>query len=144
MSVISKIGQFFGGAGGGIVEGVASAIDKFVETPEEKKAAEILMLGIKQNPMKWQNEINKISAAHRSTFVAGWRPAIGWILAVSIGMYYIPQFALASIIWWKLSWASSTLVAYPIASISGLTELLVGMLGLAGFRTFEKKTGVSR
>ena len=35
MSVISKIGQFFGGAGGGIVEGVASAIDKFVETPEE-------------------------------------------------------------------------------------------------------------
>ena len=144
MSIISKIGALFGGGLNEIATGVADVVDHFVETKEEKEAAAVLRLSIEQNPMKWQNEINKISAGHRSAFVAWWRPFVGWVLGISLAMYYIPQFALASIIWWKLSWASSTLVAYPIASISGLTELLVAILGLAGFRSFEKKTGVSR
>lgn len=144
MGVISKIGELLGGAGGGLVGGIADAIDKFVQTPEEKQAAEILKKKIEQEPQKWQVEINKISAAHRSTFVAGWRPFIGWVLGISLAAFYIPQFVLASIIWVKLSWAAAALVPYPVTSIAGLTELLIGMLGLGTLRTFEKKTGISR
>ena len=35
-----------------------------------------------------QIEVNKIEAAHPSIFVAGWRPAIGWISAAGIGWQF--------------------------------------------------------
>jgi roadblock/LC7 domain-containing protein len=38
-----------------------------------------------------QVEVNKIEAAHSSVFVAGWRPAIGWVCAAAMALYYIPM-----------------------------------------------------
>jgi len=144
MGIGKIIGDIFGSGAGGIVDGVAGAIDRFIETPEEKEAAAILRKKIEQEPAKWQAEINKISAAHRSVFVAGWRPFIGWVLGISLACFYIPQFVLAAIIWVKLSWAASALVAYPIASITGLTQLLYAMLGLGAMRTYEKTKNLTR
>ena len=34
-----------------------------------------------QELAKAQIEVNKTEAAHKSLFVAGWRPAVGWISA---------------------------------------------------------------
>ena len=60
--------------GSGIVsaaEGVANIIDRFVETDEEKQAAEIIKAKMMMQPSLAQIELNKIEAGHRSIFVAG-------------------------------------------------------------------------
>ncbi len=146
--MLGKIREFFGmGAAKavtGTVEGIANVFDKFIETPDEKTAAKTLLIRMAQRPGELQVELNKIGAAHRSMFVAGWRPYIGWVLGTALAMYYLPQFAMASILWVRLSWAASELVPYPISDISGLTQLVYGMLGLAGLRTIEKAQGLTK
>ena len=37
-----------------------------------------------QELAKGQLEVNKTEAAHKSLFVAGWRPAIGWICGLAL------------------------------------------------------------
>jgi len=131
MGFLSKI---IGGSIGEAADGVANAIDRFVETPEEKSAAEILKTKIGQDPQKWQIELNKIEAAHRSIFVAGWRPAIGWICACCLA--------------W--GWIIGPVVHFifperPVLTIqvAEAIPLVLALLGVAGMRSYEKKKGVS-
>ena len=36
-----------------------------------------------------QSEINKVEAQHRSVFVSGWRPFIGWVSGFAFAFHYI-------------------------------------------------------
>ena len=99
---------------------------------------------IAQAPTMVQNEINKIEAQHRSPFVAGWRPFIGWVCGVSLGVFYIPQFAIASYLWTKMCLAGGELVPYPDVNSDSLFELVMGMLGMAVLRTVEKRMGKTK
>ena len=87
-----------------------------------------------------QLEVNKVEAAHKSMFVAGWRPAVGWICATALGynfvIYPVMKFAVV------VSMAAPP--ELPVMDTSELMTLLLGMLGLAGYRTYEKRQGVSR
>ena len=132
------------------VEGVANVIDKFVETDDERRAAETLLAKMAQRPGELQVELNKIEAGSRSIFVAGWRPAIGWVCATSLGIYYIPQFLVAQYVWVQSfliscvdTNAECVVPAFPV-EINGLMELIIGMLGLAGLRTVEKAMGKTK
>ena len=122
------------------VGALGNVIDQFTESPEEKRLAEQIMLRIQQRPYLAQVELNKIEAQSRSWFNSGWRPFIGWVLGVSLALYFIPKFALAAFLWVKLCLAKNALLPYPV-SLDQLIELLGGMLGLALIRTREKNTG---
>jgi len=74
-----------------------------------------------------QAETNKVEAAHPSVFVAGWRPFIGW----SSGCAFI----YSAII--------SPLFGTPPADLGFVQTILMGMLGIAGMRTFEKVKDVA-
>ncbi len=116
-----------------IATGVADIVDRFIETPDEKRmAAEAITKG--------QNEINALYAGHRSTFVAGARPAILWVCAISLFFFFVPQYMLAAVLWVKASWVAQTIQPYPV-SAEGLLELTGALLGLAGLRTIEKISG---
>tara|TARA_Y100001937_G_scaffold118878_1_gene173817 strand:+ start:142 stop:546 length:405 start_codon:yes stop_codon:yes gene_type:complete len=86
-----------------------------------------------------QLDINKTEAAHRSTFVAGWRPFIGWSCGVALCWSYvfmpITQFIMAQ---------TGYLVELPAMDMSEMMPVLMGMLGLGGLRSFEKYKGVSK
>lgn len=86
-----------------------------------------------------QLEINKTEAAHKSIFVAGWRPFIGWVCGVALAWsfvgYPICEFVVALV---------GVSVDLPTVQTESLFELVLGMLGLGGLRTFEKMKGVSR
>jgi hypothetical protein len=86
-----------------------------------------------------QREINKAEAQSASLFVAGWRPAIGWVCALALGFQYLlrPLFGWASGVWWP------QLPALPGLD-TNLWELMFGMLGLGGLRSFEKAKGVAK
>lgn len=80
-----------------------------------------------------QLEVNKVEAAHQSLFVAGWRPFIGWVCGAALAY----QFVIRPIVTWAVP-----SMGYTIAEMPGLDdnlwELLTGMLGLGGLRTYEK------
>jgi hypothetical protein len=79
--------------------------------------------------VKVQSEINKMEAQHRSVFVAGWRPFIGWICGVALLYNFIIRDVIA--------WASPNIMP-PAIQMDQLITILLGMLGLGGLRTFEK------
>jgi hypothetical protein len=105
---------------------------------DERNAAKAVMQKLAQHPSELQVELNKVEATNRSIFVAGWRPWIGWVCGMALFTYYIPQYLMASILWTMTCWKTGSLVAYPITDIKDLTQLLIGMLGLATLRTTEK------
>tara|TARA_Y100000401_G_C8236099_1_gene180619 strand:- start:17 stop:424 length:408 start_codon:yes stop_codon:yes gene_type:complete len=86
-----------------------------------------------------QLDINKQEAAHRSIFVAGWRPFIGWACGFALAWTYVVtpilNFILAQ---------TGHLVDLPAMDMSQMMPVLMGMLGLGGLRTFEKYKNVSK
>jgi hypothetical protein len=79
-----------------------------------------------------QLEVAKQQAAHKSMFVAGARPAIMWICGLGLGYNVLIHPILD--IWFTMPEVNSELL-YPT---------LMGMLGLGGMRSFEKRNGVAR
>jgi hypothetical protein len=83
--------------------------------------------------------INKQEAAHRSIFVAGWRPFIGWTCGVALAYTYVIQ----PILIFGLGQAGH-LVSLPTMDIGEMMPVLMGILGLGGLRTFEKYKGMAK
>ena len=86
-----------------------------------------------------QTEINKVEAGHRSLFVAGWRPCIGWICASSLGFNFI----LAPCLEWYIAFAQLD-ITLPTISLNELYPVILGMLGLGFARSYEKIKNVSK
>jgi len=86
-----------------------------------------------------QLEVNKAEAVHKSMFVAGWRPFVGWVCGVSL-LYH---FLLSPLMVFIFTIAGVE-VLLPEFEFSQLSSILMGMLGLGGLRTFEKMKGVNR
>ena len=86
-----------------------------------------------------QVEVNKIEAGHGSVFVAGWRPAIGWVCAAALAWAFI----VAPIASWGMA-VFGLRETLPAIGTDNLFELVLAMLGMGGLRTFEKLRGVAR
>lgn len=86
-----------------------------------------------------QLDANRAEAASPSAFTSGWRPAIGWVCGAALGMQYIARPLVA--------WVG-IVTGHPLPELPGiddnLWELMLGLLGLGGLRTFEKTRGVAR
>lgn len=85
-------------------------------------------------------ETNKTEAGHRSIFVAGWRPFIGWVCGGAFAWHYLGQPAMV----FGLSAAGLEVPVLPAFDIGELMTILMGMLGMGALRTYEKKSGVAR
>lgn len=85
-----------------------------------------------------QSDVDKVEAANSSTFVAGWRPAVGWVCAAALALIYIvgPFF-----VWATALFGHPT--PFPTLDVSQLMTLLVGMLGMGVLRTVDKVQGVA-
>jgi hypothetical protein len=81
-----------------------------------------------------QVELNAKEAQHHSMFVAGWRPFLGWICGLGFAM----NFLVAPVGTFIAATAGYPEVTFPQADVSTMMPILLGMLGLGGFRTFEK------
>jgi len=83
-----------------------------------------------QKLIELQGEINKIEAQHRTIFVAGWRPFIGWVCGFALAYNFVLRDLLI--------WLVGPETAPPALQMEHLMTVLIGMLGLGGMRTFEK------
>lgn len=91
-----------------------------------------------------QLEINKEEAKHTSVLVAGWRPAIGWVCAISLGVYYIPRFLIGMAIWAYLSVHSMVMLPLPEMGVADIIGLVTVLLGSSFLRSREKEKGIAR
>ncbi len=138
---------------GPILESVGKLADNLFTSDKERLDAEIEMrrIGIEAAKidaglLAGQQEINKVEATHASLFVAGWRPAVGWVSVAALAYQFI-AYPLLTWAWaWMQSagWVAPGLQPPPLLDVEALMVLLTGMLGIAGARTFEKVKGVAR
>lgn len=125
----------FGNSGGnvlrGAIEGITGGARDLREaiTGEEHK---LKLAEIEAAGMRMQAEINKIEAGSSSFFDRGWRPFLGWSIGISIMYNYAARPIIMGITGNDL----------PPVDTQALMPIIVGMLGLAGYRTFEKTQGI--
>jgi len=135
-------GKIFNVGGAGIaapIEAIGGLIDDIHTSKEEKDAAKIVMERLRQEPGKVQATINAIEAQHRSIFVAGWRPYIGWVCGFALAYIWLVRPIFADVL---------SLVGFPLSeleiSTSDVILLLGPLLGLGTLRTSEKLGKVSK
>ena len=117
------------------VTAIGNIADNLFTSKDEKLSHQEVRMRIAQNPQMWQIELNKIEAQHRSIFVAGWRPFIGWVCGLGV----LNMMLINPWIQWITGQVGPTLPADTIM------QLTLGMLGLLGtMRTVEKIKGKSK
>jgi hypothetical protein len=117
-------------------------IDRVWPDPEKAAAAKLELLKMQQSGelaiIAGQLEINKVEAANPSVFVSGWRPFIGWVC----GSGFAIQFVIGPMAEWGSALYGNP-VKFPQMDVGTMMPLLIGMLGLSGYRTAEKINGVA-
>ena len=116
------------------IDAIGSALDKVLTSDEERLKAQFALERLRQHPAELQAALNKLEAKHRSLFVAGWRPCIGWIGA--LGLANVCLFNP-----W-LQWLTG--LSGPILPAESLMELVIALLGLGTLRTVEKMGGKAK
>jgi len=126
----------------GIDDAIAAGLkvlDKFIPDPEAKAKAESELRGALLAWDQGQMAVNAAEAANDNAYVAGWRPFVGWVCGSALAYQYIVT---------PLACWFSAIAGYDMPTPPPLDEvlwqLLFGMLGMGGLRTFEKIKGVSR
>lgn len=127
---------------GDVVEKTGSALDSLFTSDEERLNAKEIMARIKQKPSEWAHELNVINAKSSSWFNSGWRPALGWVGAIGMFVFFIPQYVMATILWVNINWGAEKLTDYPV-SADGLWQLVALLIGGKVLRTIEKGKGVA-
>lgn len=124
---------------GTVIESVGKVASDLITTDKERMDMALREKELDQRPVLAQIEVNKTEAQHASLFVAGWRPALGWVCGAGFAYQYVVRPLLP----WVLTVFGVDGVP-PLPSLDGsLMELTFGMLGLGALRTFEKSKGVA-
>ena len=119
---------------GEVIKDVREAITgEAIEDPTKKAEIELKLRELEQAINLGQIEINKAEASNANWFVAGWRPAIGWVGAFALGYTYI----ISPLIDWACALANLH-IATPRPDMGMLFNLILAMLGFGGMRTYEK------
>ena len=137
---------------GSIIEGVGKVAGDLYTTDKERlqMALEDRKLDLEEKKIDQETdlaqvEVNKIEAASSSTFVSGWRPAVGWVGV--LGLAY--QFLGYRLMQWGWAFGQGMdiipkgLNPPPDLDVEQLMTLLAGLLGFGGMRSFEKSKGVA-
>jgi hypothetical protein len=114
-------------------------LDKFIPDPEAKAKAEA---ELRSSLMAWdvaQTEINRAEALHKSIFISGWRPFIGWTCGVAFAYHFV----VSPLIVFAMN-VSGKMIDLPVFPMETLLTVLMGMLGFGGLRTFEKMRGLTK
>ena len=121
-------------ASGKVVAEVGKAIDSIFTSDDERLSHQEIMIKLENAPHEVMGKLSIIEAQHRSIFVAGWRPMVGWICALGIGFAFIGNPLLER-------YTEGNAVDVPLDMI---LELVLAMLGMGALRTVEKVKGITK
>jgi len=110
-----------------------AAADAKIKVMEMAQRGELAQLDADLKMATGQIEVNRVEAAHQSLFVAGWRPAIGWVCGAAFAFKFVVGPSVVVL----MAMAGHPIVL-PEFDFSEMSTILLGMLGLGGLRTVEK------
>ena len=141
MGWISKLtGGLLGGNVPETVTAVADGLNGLFTSDDERLTHKEVMERLEQQPDQAQMAVNAVEARHRSIFVAGWRPFVGWVCGMALAYQYLVHPILS----WIVTIYVDTPVYPPEIDLATMMPVLLGMLGLGGLRTAEKIKKVSK
>lgn len=118
---------------------------------ELKQKGELAFLDADVQLLTGQLEINKMEAQHGGRFKGGWRPFIGWVCGLAFAYHFIVRDFIVSIVQVATFYAGdvnpetgAVIGVFPVSLLpqldtATLMTILMGMLGLGGLRTYEKR-----
>ena len=115
---------------GSLVGPVTGILDKFIEDKDQKNklAHEIATIAEKQAHELALAQIEVLKEdAKGNWFQSSWRPLIGWICGLSLGINYMVS-----------PIAHGFGISIPQADMSVMMPLMFGMLGIGGMMSFDK------
>lgn len=127
-----------------MVTTIGQIVNKFVPDRDAqiKLQAELQqqLIQIEAEAAKSQAEINQVEAGSSNLFVAGWRPCVGWVCATAFAWQFVVQ------PFFSFAYTLYTHQPAPVVALDhdALNTVLFGLLGLGGFRTWEKIKGASK
>ena len=113
-----------------LIEPVSGLLGKVIQDKDQaaKLAHEIATMSDKHAQELAMAQLEILKADAKGNWLqASWRPLIGWICGISLGINYM----VAPI-------AMGFGVVIPQADMSVMMPLLLGMLGISGMRSFDK------
>ena len=132
----------------GLFSAAQSLIERFFPDPEKKAAAQLELLKMQQSGdlaqlaaetdlAKLQIQTNIEEAKSTNWFVAGWRPAIGWVCGAGLAYAALvePFARFAAKVWFGYGGE------FPVIDTDLTLQILMGMLGLGAMRSVEKVKG---
>ena len=127
-----------------LIAPITGLLDKFIPDADlkNKLAHQVATMAEThaQELAKGQLEINKAEAQHKSIFVAGWRPFIGWTCGIALCWHFV----LAPVTIFVCAYLNVVIPELPTFDMGSLMTVLMGMLGLGGLRSFEKYKGLTK
>lgn len=126
----------------GLVRDVLDGADELFTSDEERGRLELAVLKVLNQPHILQAMTNIEEAKHPSIFVAGWRPALGWLCVVLLAYAWIGRDILIVML---LLGGQYEIVSYlPEIDFAQLMTLVLALLGLGAYRSYERVKGVAR
>lgn len=112
---------------------VSDGLDKLFTSDKERAEAKITLERLRQQPQLMQAAINANEASNKNMFVAGWRPFIGWVCGCGLAYEFLLRpFGVA---------LGLNMLNLDISSLMGL---VISMLGLGAYRSFDKINGTTK
>jgi hypothetical protein len=121
-----------------VIPMVGSLLEKYIPDPQARQKELDAIIAAATAADQAQAAIDQQEAQSSSLFIAGWRPFIGWVCGSAFAFYFI---AAPLIVF--LGGMFGKLIPLPHFDMETLMPVLLGMLGLGGFRTLEKIKGVA-
>lgn len=103
---------------------------------ELTQAGEFKELEAELEKARLQVGVNTAEAQSGSNFRGGWRPFIGWVCGLGLAYAVLLQPLITGVI--QATVPSMQSFVMPDVQTDALMALLFGMLGLGGYRTYEK------
>ena len=129
---------------GSVIKAGGQVLDNLFTSDEERATAKLKDKALDLQVVSGQLAINRAEAEHKSIFVAGWRPFIGWVGGCALAY----KFIFYSLICWfwavarAKGWIGANIPIPPDVDASQLYPIILGLLGLGGMRSYEGIKGV--
>ncbi len=130
---------------GSAITGIGEVADNLFTSDEERLQMAIEDKKIDAGLMQSQSAVNLASAKHKSTFVAGARPAVIWVGAAAMAYQFILHPLLAW--YWTMLQAlglmEAGIPAPPLLNTGDLYTVISGVLGIGAMRSYDKQKGTA-
>ena len=132
------------------VGSIMQGLDGLFTSDEERAKVELALQKQLMQPQIIQAMTTLKEAEHPSVAVAGWRPALGWVCAAGLAWEFVLRQLLGAAMIISSYWVGdpvklvSAAADLPHLDAEPLMALVAILLGVAGYRTFEKTKGVAR